>query len=104
VGRDADEGRDDEAGGYRLDVVERAEEADVGRVEADLLLGLAQRGRGQIRVRVGMVAAAGERDLALMMGQADSARRRRRAAGRARQRQSCRAARGRSDGVRRARP
>src|SRR5204863_166262 len=64
----AHEGRDDEAGGHRLEVVERTEEADVGRVEADLLVRLAQRGRGQVRV-LGIVAAAGERDLALMVRQ-----------------------------------
>ncbi len=38
------------------------------RVEPDLLLRLAQRGRGQVRV-LGIVAAAGERDLALMVRQ-----------------------------------
>jgi len=40
----------------------------VRRVEPDLLLRLAQRGRGQVRV-LGIVAAAGERDLALMVRQ-----------------------------------
>ena len=59
---------DHELGRHRLDVVERSEEADVGRIEADLLLRLAQRRRHEIDV-AGMAAAAGKRDLPLVVAQ-----------------------------------
>jgi len=69
MGDHADEGRDDEARAHCFDVVERAEHADVGGLEADLLVRLPQRGRQQIAVLLGMVATAGKGDLPAMVRQ-----------------------------------
>src|SRR5262249_60232848 len=66
---DAHEGRDDEAGGDRLDVVEHSEHPGIGRLEPDLLVRLAQRGRPQVAVLLGMMTTAGEGDLPAMMRQ-----------------------------------
>src|SRR6185295_15318326 len=64
---DADERRDHELRRHRLDVVERAEELDVGGREADLLLGFAQRGREEVGILAGMMPSARKRDLPLMV-------------------------------------
>src|SRR5262249_31877193 len=64
----ADDGRDVKARSHGLDVVETAEHADVRRVQSDLLLGLAQRGR--LGIGVALVAApARKRYLALVVRQ-----------------------------------
>jgi len=59
----ADEGVDAVAGDEGVGRRQRLAELDRGRVEADLLLGLAQRRRGEVGVCV-VLAAAGEGDLA----------------------------------------
>ena len=57
---DADERADEEVRAERVDRLERTEHVDVRGLDADLFLGLAQRGREQRRVGVGDVTPARE--------------------------------------------
>ena len=66
---EADEGRDHELRGDRLRVVQQAKRLDARGLEADLFVGLAQRGRQVVGV-LGIDAAARERDLARVMAHA----------------------------------
>ena len=61
----ADKRRDENLGGARRAAFEAAQHLDVPRFDADLLVGLAQRGREQMRIAT-IEASSGKRDLSAM--------------------------------------